>query len=270
MADYMTAKAITSMDGAYSVKGLNVLITGGNRGIGRGISEAFAQSGANVCIVCTNEESGKKAVEEINKYGGHNMFIKCDVSKLEDCKAAKEAYFAEYDFLDVLINNAGVGCTAPFLTDEGYEEWQKVIAVDLNGVANMCFEFAPAMRDAKRGGTIINTSSIGSERITVSPEQHTAPYSVAKAGVNVFSRYLAMVLGDADIRVLSVMPGPIHSDLEGDLPKEAIENAYRVMPAHRFGEPIEIGAFYVFLASPAATFIRGVNIPFDGGLMCRV
>ncbi|MGI6218147.1 MAG: SDR family NAD(P)-dependent oxidoreductase [Coriobacteriales bacterium] len=271
MADYIKSTPIKSMGGAYSVEGFNVIITGGGGGIGRGIAQAFAESGANVCIMARNEAKGQKAVDELKACSkGNHSFIKCDVSNHDSVIEARKAYFEKYPQLDVLVNNAGVGCTAPFLSEHGLEEWHRVINTDLNGVANMVYEFAPVMRDAGKGGVIINISSIGSQRISVKEGQHLAPYNVAKAGVDIFSRYLAIVLGDANIRVLSIMPGPIHSDLDADLPPEALKEVSDLMPAHRFGEPIEVGAFCVYLSSPAATFIRGVNYPFDGGMMTVV
>ncbi|MGI6218146.1 MAG: SDR family NAD(P)-dependent oxidoreductase [Coriobacteriales bacterium] len=269
MGDYIVSKPITSMKGAFSVEGLNVIVTGGAGGIGRGISQAFAESGANVCIMARNEAKGAKAIKELNECSnGKHMFIKCDISDHDSVIAAKKAYFENYDALNVLVNNAGIGSKPPFLSEHGLEEWHRIINTDLHGVAHMCYEFAPVMRDAGNGGVIINISSVGALRTPVSDEQHNAPYNVSKAGVDIFTRYLAIVLGDANIRVLSIEPGPIHSDLDKDLPADAGKMFEEKMPAHRFGEPIEVGAFCVYLSSPAATFIRGVNYAFDGGQLC--
>ena len=269
MADIIKSDPITSLEGAYDVSGLNVIVTGGAGGIGRGISQAFAEAGANVCIMARNEAKGAKALEELKAATpGNHSFIQCDVSSQDSVKAAKKAYFEKYPNLDVLVNNAGIGSKPPFLSEGGIEEWHRIINTDLHGVAYMVYEFATEMRDAGKGGSIINISSVGGVRTPVSPEQHNAPYNVSKAGVDIFTRYLAIVLGDADIRVVSIQPGPIHSDLDKDLPAAAIEMFENGLPAHRFGMPIEVGAFCVYLASPAARFIRGANIPFDGGLLC--
>ena len=269
MSDYIVSNPITSMKDAFCVAGQNVIVTGGAGGIGRGISQAFAESGANVAIFSRNEAKGLKAVEELKACSaGKHMWIPCDISDHDSVIAAKKTFFENYDQLNSMINNAGIGSKPPFLSEGGLEEWHRIIDTDLHGVAHMCYEFAPVMRDAGNGGTIINISSVGSVRTPVSPEQHNAPYNVSKAGVDIFSRYLAIVLGDANVRVLSVMPGPIHSDLDKDLPADAAQRFADLMPAHRFGEPIEVGAFCVYLCSPAATFIRGINVPFDGGQLC--
>jgi NAD(P)-dependent dehydrogenase (short-subunit alcohol dehydrogenase family) len=259
---------IKSMENAFDVSGKNVVVTGGNRGIGRGISEAFAQSGANVVILCRNQESGLKAVEELSRYGGNHKCFRCDVSDINSVKAAVKEIFVFFDHVDVLVNNAGVSTTTQFLSEEGLNEWHRVIDTDLHGVANVIHEIAPFMREKGLGGSIINISSIGGQRVSGSKNHHLAPYNASKAGVDIFSKYLAVVLGDYGIRVNVIAPGPTHSDLDKDLPPSAIETVEKDLPAHRFGEPIEIGAFCVFLASKAGCQITGCVLPHDGGLMC--
>lgn len=261
---------ISNMTDAFDVSGKNVVITGGNRGIGKGISVAFAQSGANVVILCRNHESGLKVVEALDPYGGKHACFKCDVSDMTSVKPAVKEVFGFFDHVDVLINNAGVATTVPFLSEEGLNEWHRVINTDLHGVANVIYEIAPSMRDNGVGGSIINISSVGGQRVSASRHHHNAPYNAAKAGLDIFSKYLAVVLGDDGIRVNSIAPGPTHSDLDKHLPPSAFEMIEKDLPAHRFGEPIEIGAFCVFLASNAGCHITGCVLPHDGGLLCVV
>lgn len=264
------SKPITSMTNAFDVSGKNVVVTGGNRGIGKGISVAFAQSGANVAVLCRNYDSGMETVNELKQYGGKYTCIACDVSDIDKVKAAKKKLFTFFDHVDVLVNNAGVATTTPFLSDEGLNEWHRVINTNLHGVANIVHEIAPAMRDSGLGGSIINISSVGGQRVSASREHDNAPYNTAKAGLDIFTRYLAVVLGDYGIRVNCVAPGPTHSDLDKDLPPSAFEMIEKVLPAHRFGEPIEIGALCVFLASAAGSQITGCIYAHDGGLLCVV
>jgi 3-oxoacyl-[acyl-carrier protein] reductase len=261
---------ITNMKNAFDVSGRNVVVTGGNRGIGKGISFAFAQSGANVVILCRNHESGLAVVEEIKQYGGRHACFKCDISDINSVKAAAKEVFNFFDHVDVLINNAGVATTVPFLSEEGLSEWHRVINTDLHGVANVVHRIAPTMRDKGLGGCIINISSVGGQRVSGSKNHHNAPYNAAKAGLDIFTKYLAVVLGDYGVRVNCIAPGPTHSDLDKDLPKSAIKMFENDLPAHRFGEPIEIGALCVFLASPAGCQITGCVYPHDGGLLCIV
>jgi len=258
---------ITSMSDAFSVKGKNVIITGGNRGIGRGITEAFAQSGANIAILCRNEDSGKETVAGlISQFGGDHFFCRCDISSMESVRAATEAVYSHYGKIDVLINNAGVAASGPFIEmDDEMTSWHRVMATDLNGTAQMTNAVAKRMAAAAAGGVIINISSVGGATAGTTPDHPKASYHVAKAGVDHFTRALAIELGGYGIRVNAVAPGPTHSELDKDLPKVALERVETRMPMHRFGEPIEVGALCVFLCSPAAVHITGSVIMHDGG-----
>lgn len=265
---YKKTPPIENMTGAFDVSGKNVVVTGGNRGIGLGISKAFAQSGANVAILCRNAESGKKAVEELSQHGGKYACFACDVADYGSVQAAAQDVFGFFGDVDVLVNNAGVATTTEFLSDKNLSEWYRVLNTNLHGIANLVHTIAPKMRDAGRGGSIINISSVGGQRVSNSKHHHNPPYNVAKAGVDIFTKYLAIDLGDYGIRVNCIAPGPTHSDLDKDLPPEMFETVENVMPTHRFGEPLEIGALCVFLASPAACQMTGVVILHDGGLIC--
>jgi len=248
------------MKSAYDVKGKNVIVTGGNRGIGRGIVQAFAESGANVAIFCRNVESGEKAVAEIAEFGGKNAVFKCDISDYESVKAAIAEVCDFYGSVDVLVNNAGVATHEPFISENGLKEWYRVIGTDLHGPANMIFEIVPKMIEAGKGGVILNISSVAGMRVS------NAPYNAAKAGLDIFSRYLAVNLGEYGIRVNSILPGPIHSDLDSGLPPKIVDLIKNELPAHRFGEPIEVGALCVYLASPAGAMVTAANWTFDGGM----
>jgi NAD(P)-dependent dehydrogenase (short-subunit alcohol dehydrogenase family) len=265
---YLRSTPIADMKDAYGVAGKNVVVTGGNRGIGRGITQAFAEAGANVAVFCRNPDSGRKAVSEIDKHGGRYTAIQCDVADIISVKAAAAEVFKFFDTVDVLVNNAGIATKAPFLSAEGLSEWHRVIDTDLHGPANVVHEIAPKMVEAGKGGTIINITSVGGQRVSGSKNHHNAPYNAAKAGLDIFSRYLAVVLGDHGIRVNSIAPGPIHSDLDKDLPPSFLESIENELPSHRFGEPIEVGALCVYMASPAGAMVTGVNWAFDGGLLC--
>jgi NAD(P)-dependent dehydrogenase (short-subunit alcohol dehydrogenase family) len=265
---YKKSIPIADMKAAFDVKGLNVVVTGGNRGIGRGITQAYAECGANVAILCRNYESGKQAVSEIEGLGGKHIAIQCDTSDYENVKAAAAKVFEFFGTVDVLVNNAGVATTFPFLSDQGLSEWHRIIDTNLHGPANVVYEIAPKMVEAGKGGTIINITSVGGQRVSGSKNHHNAPYNASKAGLDIFSRYLAVVLGDHGIRVNSIAPGPIHSDLDKDLPPSFIEAIEKDLPSHRFGEPIEVGALCVYMSSPCAAMVTGVNWAFDGGLLC--
>lgn len=258
---------ITNMRDAFSVRGLNVVVTGGNRGIGLGISQAFAQAGANVAVLCRNEDSGRQAAQDLAAYGVKTTFIPVDIADRASVAAALEKVYAFYDHVDVLVNNAGVATHKFFLDDTDRSEWDRVIGTNLGGTANMIHAFAPRMRQAGRGGSIINISSIGGQKIAGVKDHPNGAYHVSKAAMDMFTKYMAIELGDDGIRVNAVAPGPTHSDLDGDLPPSFLKEIDEKMPMHRFGEPLEIGAYCVFLASPAACQITGCVCNHDGGMV---
>ncbi len=255
------------MTDAFSVKGKNVIVTGGNRGIGFGISAAYAESGANVAVLCRDRESGGRAVEMLQQYGTVCFCVACDVSRLDSVKAAVEQVFENFSSVDVLVNNAGTSTVCEFLKDADLREWHRVINTNLHGPANTIYEVVPRMIKAGRGGSVINISSIGGQQLGGARTHPMPSYHVSKAALDMFTRNMAIEFGDYGIRVNAVAPGPTHSDLDVDLPPDALEKFDKLMPMHRFAEPIEIGALCVFLSSPAGNHITGTVIVHDGGLL---
>ena len=264
---FLKSSPIPNMTNAFDVSGLNVVVTGGNRGIGKGISTAFAQSGANVVVLCRNQASGQELVDSFAELGGKYACYECNIADLKSVEEATKKVFEFFDNVDVLVNNAGVATTTSFFAETGLDEWHRIINTNLHGVANVIYNIAPKMRDAGKGGSIINISSVGGQRVSGSKDHDNSPYNASKAGLDIFTKYLAIILGDAAIRVNVIAPGPTHSDLDKDLPPSFIEAISEELPAHRFGEPIEIGALAVFLSSPAGAQITGVIMPHDGGLL---
>jgi NAD(P)-dependent dehydrogenase (short-subunit alcohol dehydrogenase family) len=261
------ATPIENMSNAFSVKGLNVIVTGGNRGIGFGISAAYAQSGANVAILCRNKESGDKAVEELRKYGTTCICVACDVGQAASVKSAAAEIFEKFAGIDVLVNNAGTSAVSEFLNDTNLSEWHRVIDTNLNGPAYTIYEVVPRMIQAGKGGNVINISSIGGQSLGGAKTHPMSSYHASKAALDMFTRNMALEFGDHGIRVNAIAPGPTHSDLDKDLPADAFEKFEKLMPMHRFAEPIEIGALCVFLSSPAGNHITGTVIVHDGGLL---
>jgi NAD(P)-dependent dehydrogenase (short-subunit alcohol dehydrogenase family) len=261
------ANPIQSMKDAFSVKGQNVIITGGNRGIGFGISAAYAQSGANVAIVCRNKESGDKAVEELKKYGTTCICVACDVGNLGSVKSAVAAIFEKFSCIDVLVNNAGISAVSEFLNDKDLTGWHKVMNVNLHGPANTIYEVVPHMIKAGKGGSVINISSTGGQSLGGARTHPMSSYHASKAALDMFTKNMAIEFGDHGIRVNGIAPGPTHSGLDVDLPPDALEKFEKLMPMHRFAEPIEIGAMCVYLSSPAGNHVTGTVMVHDGGLL---
>jgi NAD(P)-dependent dehydrogenase (short-subunit alcohol dehydrogenase family) len=258
---------IKDMTNAFSVKGQNVIVTGGNRGIGLGISAAYTQSGANVAIFCRNKESGDKAAKELKQNGINVFCIACDTASHESVKKAVAEVYKTFDNVDVLVNNAGVSTVTEFLKDKDLKEWHRVINTNLHGPANMMYEVVPHMIKANKGGSIINISSIGGQNLGGARHHPMSPYHASKAALDLFSRNMAIEFGDYGIRVNVIAPGPTHSDLDKDLPPAAFKIIQETMPMHRFGEAIEIGAMCVYLSSPAGCQVTGTVMVHDGGMV---
>ena len=257
---------IESMSDAFDVNGKNIVVTGGNRGIGLGISTAFAQSGANVVILCRNGESGRKAAENLAQYGGRHTCIEVDITDRAAVAVAAKRVYEFFDRVDVLVNNAGVATTTGFFTPSGLDEWDRVIGTNLFGTANVVYSIVPGMRDSGHGGLIITIISNTAFSVAPARTHENSPYFASKAALNIFSKYLAITLGESGIRSISLSPGLTHSDLDGDLPPDVFDAINNDLPMRRFGEPIEIGALCVFLASPAGVYITGTVIAEDGGV----
>ena len=267
MSSFIKNAPIANMKDAFSVKGFNVAVTGGNRGIGRGIVQAFAESGANIAVLARDLDNAKRVVGEIDLFGGRNLAVKCDITDFGNVKTARDEVLAFFGHLDVLVNNAGVGGKKHFMGEEGMEDWHRVIDTNLHGPANLIHEFCKPMCDAGRGGSIINISSVGGQAIGDAHNHPNAPYNASKAGLDHFMHYMSVIFGDYGIRMNNIAPGPIRTDLADDLPPSMFETIENGMPMHRFGEPIEVGALAVFLASPASRFITGTISVIDGGIL---
>ena len=253
---------ITSMENAFSLKGKNAIVTGGNRGLGKSISEAFAQQGANVAILCRNKESGITAAAELEKYGGTYFCIQTDVGNIKSCKSATEETIRRFGKIDILVNNAGVACGGPFLDmDEELSEWYRVQNIDLNGLAHMSYFVGKHMRDTG-GGKVINISSNAADIVN---SECMSPYSASKAAVNRLTKCLAYEWGQYGVTVNAIAPGFTWSTLSDAIPQEGIDRICRQMATGRFGEAIEIGALAVYLASPAADQVTGAVVTIDGG-----
>ena len=264
---FIETTPIQNMSNAFSVKGMSVIVTGGNRGIGYGISAAYAQSGAKVAILCRNKESGDKAAEEIRQYGTACISVRCDVADVADVKTAVAEVLKTFPHIDVLVNNAGTSTVCEFLKDKDLSEWHRVINTNLHGPAHTIHEVVPHMIKAGKGGSVINISSIGGQQLGGAKTHPMPSYHVSKAALDMFTRNMALEFGDHGIRVNAIAPGPTHSDLDKDLPPDAFEKFANLMPMHRFAEPIEIGALCVFLSSPAGNHITGTVVVHDGGLL---
>lgn len=235
-----------------------IIVTGASRGIGREIAKSLSREN-NKIIACYNN-SEKEAIElkeELDKENIEIDIIKGDVSKREDCKRIVEYTIDKYSRIDVLINNAGIS-TYNLFTDITDEEWNKTIGVNLNSVFFMSQETVKYMIKQKEG-SIINISSIWG-LVGASCE---VAYSVSKAGVDGMTKSLAKELGPSNIRVNSIAPGLIDTDMNNDLTSEELENIINETPLCRIGKPEDIAKCVKWLVED--TFTTGQVISINGG-----
>lgn len=261
---------IDSLEQAFSLRDRVVLITGGNKGIGKGISLAMAQSGASVAIMCRDHKSAGDTLEELKPYKGVHRAYSGDVTKQEDARSVVEQVIEDYGRLDILVNNAGIA--TPFDPMEDTEDlsgWYRVLDVDLNGTFLMCHYAGLKMKEQKYG-RIINITS-NSSRIVNIP-QKSCSYNAAKAAGDRLTKCLAYEWAQYGIRVNAIAPGYTETNLVTGVRDEGETKGWTdywlaCTPTGRFGKPIEIGAAAVFLASEAAEQITGAVLTIDGGYM---
>lgn len=261
---------VSDLKDPMNVSGRSVIVTGGGGGIGLGIAQAFAQRGANVAILDVDAERGKAAAEGLRRHGvGQHIFAECDIADRAAVRRAVDAVIEAFGHVDVLVNNAGISAVKPFLDmADDLPEWHRVIDVDLHGTANMTHAVGNAMRAAGQGGLIINISSVGGARCSGSKEMPMTGYVASKAAINHLTASWAIEFSEHRIRVNCIMPGPTHSKLDEQLTPEMKERNAAGVLDRRYGEPLEIGALCVFMASAEGAHLNGVVMPHDGGFLC--
>lgn len=212
-----------------------VIVTGGSNGIGKCIVEDLSKKEYNVILNYNKSENNAKKIQEELKQNGFEIDIfKADVSKREEVKKLIEYTLKKYKNIDILINNAGISQTKLF-TDITDEDWNKMINTNLNSVFYMTQEVLPNMIHNKNG-CIINISSVWG-MVGASCEVH---YSVSKAGIDAMTKSLAKELGPSNIRVNSIAPGIIKTDMISNLNEEEIKNIEQEIPLEKIGKPENI------------------------------
>ncbi|HDM79190.1 MAG TPA: glucose 1-dehydrogenase [Deltaproteobacteria bacterium] len=242
------------------------IVTGGARGIGKGISIIMAKQGASVAIADILEEEAKKTVEEIEKQGGKAMAVKTDITDLEQVKQTVAKVKEEFGPVDILVNNAGWDRITPFIKTTP-DLWEKVIAINYKGVINFVYTVIPDMMKRNTGRII----SIASDAARVGSTGE-AVYSGAKGAVISFSKTMARELARNKITVNVICPGPTPTPLLDEI-KESDEFARKILsgmeryiPLGRLGSPEDIACAVVFFASDEANFITGQTLSVSGGL----
>ncbi len=250
---------MTSLD-LFRLDGRVAIVTGASSGLGVAFAQGLAEAGADVVLGARRADRLESTAELVRTAGRRALAVATDVSDPAACTALVEAAMDEFGRVDILVNNAGVGTAVP-ATRETPEQFRAVVDVNLNG----CYWMAQACgRVMRPGSSIINISSVLGLTTGGLPQ---AAYSATKAGLNGLTRDLAQQwTGRKGIRVNSVAPGFFASEMTEQYPPGYLESQGPRIPAGRKGDPAELAATVVFLASDAAGYITGQTIPVDGGM----
>jgi len=243
------------------------LVTGGALGIGRAICELFAREGAAVAVTDILEAEGQAVVDAITAAGGKAAFWRMDVAREASVRQTVAAIAAHFGRIDILVNNAGISGADKPPHEISEEEWDAVFAVDVKG-AFFCTKHVVPLMLAQGGGSIVNISSIygaiGSADVP--------PYHAAKGAVRLMTKTDAMYYARHGIRVNSVHPGTIMTELVVGMAQNApegyeayMEGRNRIHPIGHPGEPIDVAYGVLYLASDEARFVTGSELYIDGG-----
>jgi NAD(P)-dependent dehydrogenase (short-subunit alcohol dehydrogenase family) len=252
---------------AGRVDGKIALVTGGGSGIGRATALTFAREGAKVVVADVVVDGGEDTVGQIKAAGGEAMFVKTDVARAAEVDAVVTAAVATHGRLDCAFNNAGVEGMLQTTVEYGEAHWDRVLAINLKGVW-LCMKYEIAQMLKQGSGAIVNTASAAG--LVGFP--HLSAYVASKHGVVGLTKTAALEYAKAGIRVNAVCPGGIRTPM--------LERAFKMMegfaeaavasePVGRLGQPGEIAEAVVWLCSDAASFITGVPMAVDGGLVAQ-
>jgi NAD(P)-dependent dehydrogenase (short-subunit alcohol dehydrogenase family) len=244
-----------------SLHGKCALVTGAFGGLGRHFALTLVRAGARVGLVGRRVPAGEALAAEIRAAGGKVAVHAMDVTDPRSVQAAVDAVVAELGPLDVLVNNAGVAVTKPFL-EVTEQDWNDVVEVNLNGAWRVAQCVARHMRDARRGGSIVNIASITGLRVAGA----ISAYVASKAGLIQLTQAMALELARYGIRVNALAPGYIETDINRDFfASEAGQALIKRIPQRRIGKPEELDGPLLLLASDAASYMTGSVIVADGG-----
>lgn len=244
-----------------------IFVTGGARGIGKSVAIAFAQAGADIAIVDVDIKEATKTANQLSQ--DHNvktMAIQTDVTNPAEVDSMIEQILSTFGRIDVAFCNAGICMNIP-AEEMTFEQWQKVIGINLTGVFLTAAAAGKVMLK-QGGGSIINTASMSAH--IVNTPQPQCSYNASKAGVIQLTKSLAVEWATRNVRVNSLSPGYIGTELTLNSPslKPLIEEWNTMAPLHRMGTPEELQSICVYLAGDTSTFTTGSDFVIDGAFTC--
>jgi NAD(P)-dependent dehydrogenase (short-subunit alcohol dehydrogenase family) len=240
-----------------------VVITGAGGGIGRAIATAFGREGARVVVTDVDRPAADRTVAAIAELGASHSAraMRMDVADAHSVRQTVDAVLRDLGGIDVLVNNAGIATRATAVTLPE-ADWDRVLDTNLKGTLLCCQAVAASMIE-RGGGSIVNITSVAG----VVPVYEAAHYGASKAAIRHLTMSLAVGLAEHGIRVNAVQPGTVLSPMNADALADPAVMAERIrlIPLGRVGDPADVAAAVLFLASDAAGYITGVSLPVDGG-----
>ena len=256
----MTDDVLTEL---FSIRGKTALITGGTRGIGLMIAEAYVRAGVKVYVSSRKADVCAEVATALSEHG-ECIGIPADLSNEAECRRLADEIAALEDKLHILVNNAGATWGAP-LADHDDAAWDRVIDLNIKGVFHLTRFLRPlldAAATADDPARVINVGSIDGIQV---PAMETYSYSTAKAGVHQLTRHLASQLAPK-ITANAIAPGPFESKMMAATLEAFGDSIAKSAPMKRIGKPSDMAGIAVYLAGPAASYVTGTIIPVDGGI----
>lgn len=251
----------------FSLEGKVAIVTGASRGIGEATAMLLAKVGADVAVVSRDQAQVDRVAQAIEESGRQAVPIAAHLGRMDQLAPVIDHVVEELGGLDVLVNNAGTNFFAPAI-DMDERGWDSIMNLDLKGLFFLSQAAARYMRH-NGGGTIVNVSSLAG----LDAQSNTGHYSIAKAGVIMATKVMALEWAVFDIRVNSVAPGTVDTRLLNaalemlppDLAEKTLSQMRGVTPMGRVGEPSEIADAILYLATPASSYVTGQTFAVDGG-----
>jgi NAD(P)-dependent dehydrogenase (short-subunit alcohol dehydrogenase family) len=246
----------------FDLTGKVAIVTGGYRGIGRGIADGLAEAGASIVLCGRDIARCTEAALELKRLGVETLPVRCDVSINDDVQAMVSVSVQKFGKIDILVNNAGITGSSKSLVDMEDREWDETLGINLKGIF-MCSR-AVAKEMIKQGnGKIINVTSIGSFR----PLPKSGDYCASKGGALMLTRVMALELVKYNIQVNAICPGLFDTLLNVKLQGKFEKEIEKMVPIGRIARISDIKGLAIFLASSASDYLVGSAIVIDGGMM---
>ncbi|WP_250487779.1 glucose 1-dehydrogenase [Caballeronia sp. GaOx3] len=250
----------STYEGSSRLAGKVALITGADSGIGRAVAIAYAREGADVAIAYLSEhEDAEETKRWVEKAGRRALLLPGDITDREHCRSLVAKTAETFGRIDVLVNNAAYQATYDKLEDISDDEWDKTYSTNIGAMFRIT---KAALAHMKAGGAIVNTTSVNAD----APNPGLIAYASTKGAIQNFTGGLAQLLAERGIRANCVAPGPIWTPLiPSTMPPSSVENFGKQTPMKRPGQPAELAAVYVMLASDQASYISGATVAVTGG-----